>query len=140
MFCGYCEMWYCYNLGILFIFSCSDILYLWHFTSTVYRHIAQLYYFLWGCRSVQVDYAAILIISVCLIRYFWVLTIREVKIDVNPNVNVWMWRHDHMLEANLKSSVFMVCFQRLNFSLNAWRHIHRNWWCLGFNTRVNMGI
>ena len=36
-----------------------------------------------------------------------------------------MWRHDHTLEANLKSSVFrfVTCVQRLNFSLNAWRHI-----------------
>ena len=39
------------------------------------------------------------------------------------NVNVWMWRHGHTLEANLKSSVFKFVFQRLNFSLNAWRNI-----------------
>ena len=41
-----------------------------YFTSTVYLHTARLYFFMQLCRSMQIDYATILIISLCLIRYF----------------------------------------------------------------------
>ena len=42
------------------------------------------------------------------------------------NVNVWMWRHAHTLEANLKRSVLRFVF---NLWLSSWLHdviLHRN--------------
>ena len=52
-------------------------------------------------------------------------------------MDVWMWRHSHTLEANLKSSVFRVFY---SVWTSAWTHdviLHRNWWCHAFKTRVN---
>ena len=73
------------------------------------------------------------------------LPIREVKIDVYLNGNMWMRRHDHSFEANLKRSL-----SKFELCLNVWRHIkqklmmshvqnprqHRNiypslFWCTG---------
>ena len=58
--------------------------------------------------------------------------IREVEIDVYLNVNVWMWRHGHMLEADLKSFIFRFVS---NSWTSVWTHdviLHRNWWCHAF--------
>ena len=38
--------------------------------------------------------------------------------DIYLNVNVWMWH-----QGQPQKLCFQVCFQRLNFSSNAWRHI-----------------
>ena len=56
--------------------------------------------------------------------------IRVVWRDVYLNVNVWLWRHGHTLEANLKRSVYRFVYKIWNSS----------WWCHTFKTHVNMGI
>ena len=43
--CGYCDMWYCFNLGILFDFSFSDILYLWYISPALHDNIMPIFYF-----------------------------------------------------------------------------------------------
>ena len=50
-------------------------------------------------------------------------------------MNVWMWRHGHNLEANLKMSDLRFVF---NVWTSSWTHdviLHRNWWCHAFTSK-----
>ena len=60
-------------------------------------------------------------LSRTVICWFLSFTNREVDIDVYLNVNIWMWRHVHTLEANLIRS--QVCLQKSELHLNTWHHI-----------------
>ena len=53
----------------------------------------------------------------------------------SERLNVTSWSD---VRGNSQKLSSQVCFQRLNFILNAWFHIHRNLWRHAFKTNVNI--